>query len=149
MDEIDAKTLAKVWFEQGMNAGSAAAARAIAENLFDEDFIDHDGINGATDTREEFLRNVIDPIFAGFSDVHVAIEHLVGEGDIVACRYSFEGLHTGPFNGIPATGRMIRHTENEMFRISAGRIRESWGEGDWVGTLRQFGLIPQPMPAEV
>ena len=35
--------------------------------------------------------------------------------------------------------RGMRHPENEIYRIAHDRIAESWGEGDWLGTLRQLG----------
>jgi hypothetical protein len=62
-----------------------------------------------------------------------------------AVRYVFSGSHTGPFQGRAATGRRIRHTENEIYRIADGQITESWGEGDWLGTFRQ---LDSPTPAE-
>src|SRR5690348_232739 len=113
MDGNDAKRLARTWFETGMTSPNAEAARDMARELFAEDFVDHDGVYGETRTLDEFLATVIDPIFTAFSDVHVTIEHLIAEDDLVAIRYLFEGRQTGPFNGIPPTGHQIRHTENE------------------------------------
>jgi predicted ester cyclase/hemerythrin-like domain-containing protein len=130
--------LVRRWFEHGMNQRDAAAARAVADKAFADGFIDHDGTGEATRDREAWQAAVLDAVFAGFSDIEVRIEHLLAQGDLVAVRYVFSGRHTGPFLGRAATGRRIRHTENEIFRVAGGRIAESWGEGDWVGTLRQL-----------
>lgn len=132
------RALVRRWFEHGMNQRDAAAARAVSDEVFADGFVDHDGTAEATRDRAAWQRAVVDAVFAGFSDIEVRVEHLLAQDDFVAVRYVFSGRHTGPFLGRAATGRRIRHTENEIFRIAGGRIAESWGEGDWVGTLRQL-----------
>jgi predicted ester cyclase len=121
-----------------MNQPDAASARAVSDEVFADGFVDHDGSGGPTRGRAAWQAAVLDAVFMRFSDIEVRIEHLLVQDDLVAVRYVFCGRHTGPFLGRPATGRRIRHTENEIFRIADGRIAESWGEGDWVGTLRQL-----------
>ena len=133
-----ATALVRRWFGDAMNSGSAATARAVSEEVFAEGFVDHDGPDGGTRDRSHWQAAVIDAVFAAFSDVDVRIEHLLAQDDLVAVRYVFSGTHTGPFQGRAATGRRIRHTENEIYRIVDGRIAESWGEGDWLGTFRQL-----------
>lgn len=135
----DAKALVRRWFGEAMNSGSASRARAASEEVFAEDFIDHDGTgSGGTRDRADWQGAVLDSVFAGFSCIDVRIQHLLAEDDLVAVRYVFSGTHTGAFQGRAPTGRRIRHTENEIFRIADGRITESWCEGDWLGTFRQL-----------
>lgn len=140
-----AKALVRRWFGEAMNSGSPATARAVSEEVFAEGFVDHDGPDGGTRDRAHWQTAVVDAVFAAFSDVEVRIEHLLAENDLVAVRYLFSGNHTGPFQGRAATGRRIRHPENEIYRIADGQITESWGEGDWLGTFRQ---LDSPTPAE-
>jgi predicted ester cyclase len=137
------KDLVRQWFTEGMNTGSADRAREISGAIFAADFIDHDGIEQATYGRETWQHAVIDTVFAAFSDIDVTVEKLLAEDDLVAVRYVFTATHTGSFRGLPPTHRRIRHSENEIYRISDGRIAESWGEGDWLGTMRQLGA---PLP---
>jgi predicted ester cyclase len=139
-----AKALIRRWFGEAMNSGSSATARAVSAEVFAEGFVDHDGPGGTRD-RAHWQSAVVDAVFAAFSDVEVRIEHLPAENDLVAVRYVFSGRHTGPFRGRAATGRRIRHTENEIYRIADGQITESWGEGDWLGTFRQ---LDSPTTAE-
>lgn len=134
----EAAILVRRWFGAGMNSGSSATARAVSEEVFAEGFIDHDGTGGGTRGRAQWQNAVVDAVFAAFSDIEVRIEHSLAQDDLVAVRYVFSGTHTGPFQGRAATGRRIRHTENEIYRITDGRISESWGEGDWLGTFRQL-----------
>jgi predicted ester cyclase len=126
------------WFEHGLNQPDVAWAGAVSDAVFADGFVDHDGTGEPTRDRAAWQAAVLDAVFAGFSDIDVRIEHLLAQDDLVAVRYVFCGRHTGPFLGRPATGRRIRHTENEIFRIADGRIAESWGEGSWVGTLHQL-----------
>jgi predicted ester cyclase len=122
-----------------MNAGDAHRARDISDQIFAVDFIDHDGIDQVTCGREQWQRAVIDTVFDAFSDIEVTVEKLLAEDQLVAVRYVFTGTHTRSFQGIAPTHRRIRHSENEIYRIADGRIAESWGEGDWLGTMRQLG----------
>jgi predicted ester cyclase len=133
------KDLVQRWFTEGMNTGDADQAREISDALFAADFIDHDGIDQAIHGREQWQHAVIGTVFAAFSDIEVTVEKLLAEGELVAVRYVFTATHTGSFRGISPTHRRIRHSENEIYRISDGRIAESWGEGDWLGTMRQLG----------
>ena len=133
------RNLVRRWFVEGMNAGDARRARDISDQIFAVDFIDNDGIDQVTRGREQWQRAVIDTVFGAFSDIEVTVEKLLAEDRMVAVRYVFTGTHTSPFQGIAPTHRRIRHSENEIYRIADGRIAESWGEGDWLGTMRQLG----------
>lgn len=135
------RELVRRWFDEGMTQPDVASARAVSDEVFADGFIDHDGTGEATQSRAAWQRAVLDRVFAGFSDIRVHIEHLFAQDDLVAVRYVFHGRHTGSFMGRAATGRRIRHTENEIFRIAGGRIAESWGEGDWVGTMHQLDAM--------
>lgn len=75
------------------------------------------------------------------SDIRVTVEKLLAEDDLVAVRYVLYGTHAGSFRTIPPTYRRIRHSENEIYRIAAGQIAESWGEVDWLGTMRQLAAV--------
>jgi predicted ester cyclase len=134
------RDLVRRWFTEGMNTGDARRARDISDQIFAVDFIDHDGIGRVTHGREQWQRAVIDVVFGAFSGIEVTVEKLLAEDQMVAVRYVFAGTHTGPFQGIAPTHRRIRHSENEIYQIVDGRIAESWGEGDWLGTMRQLGM---------
>ena len=65
---VQPRELVRRWFVDGMNTGSAAAARRISETVFAEDFIDHDGIEQTTYGRDEWQRAVIDRVFAALQE---------------------------------------------------------------------------------
>ncbi len=135
-------TRIRYWFEHGLTATDDDVAHAIAAEVFAADFTDHDGIEAATVGRTEWLSAVVDVVRAAFSDIAVRVQHAFASGDLVAIRYHFEGTHTGTFAGVAPTGLRVHHSENEIYRIADGHVAESWGEGDWLGTLRQLGALP-------
>jgi predicted ester cyclase len=51
------------------------------------------------------------------SDAHGTIEDMVAEGDKVACRCSFRGIHKGDLMGIAATGKQITLTGIVIYRL--------------------------------
>jgi predicted ester cyclase len=67
-------------------------------------------------------------LFAAFSEMHVTAEDTIVEGDRVVERHCISAVHTGEFNGVPATGRKVCWTEHNIYRIKDGKIAETWTE---------------------
>ena len=83
-------------------------------------------------------------IRTAFPDARMAIEDLIAEGDRVVWRFTIHATHTGPFQGIPATGRSVTITGMNLVRMAGGQIVENWGQQDNLGLLQQLGVVPQP-----
>lgn len=77
-----------------------------------------------------------------FPDMKGAVEDVVAEGNKVAVRFSGTGTHQGEFFGIPPTGKPIKSTGINIFRIEDGKIVEHWNNADDLGVLQQLGVIP-------
>ncbi|MEO1010195.1 MAG: ester cyclase [Bacteroidota bacterium] len=78
-----------------------------------------------------------------FPKYELFIEEMVTEGQKVIVRGRATGIHSGEFNGIPATGRkmdlpfVIRYVvENEM-------ITDMWLIADQMILMEQLGIMPQ------
>lgn len=71
--------------------------------------------------------NILKFVQTIFSDVKVEILDLICEKDMVAARIWFKVVHTGEYNGIPATGKTITYEALENFKVVNGKITESWG----------------------
>jgi predicted ester cyclase len=83
----------------------------------------------------------------GFPDLRLTVEAAVGEGDFVAQRIHFEGTHTGPFQGLPPTGKKVAFEGLELNRhVDDGRVVEHWFQLDALSLLQQLGLIVIPGP---
>jgi predicted ester cyclase len=128
-----ASSIVRRIFEEGMNAGRTELYR----ELIHPEYINHDfpapvrGVEGFTN---------VDRIFrTAFPDFRVTIEDEVLAGDRVATRGYFTGTHTGEFMGMPATGRVIRCSYSDIWRLEDGRGRENWVQMDMLGLMQQLG----------
>lgn len=81
---------------------------------------------------------------AAFPDGTTTTDDLIAEGDKVVERFTFTGTNTGPFMGMPPTGKQVKTTGMSIFRIANGKIVEHWGENDALGTFQQLGIVPAP-----
>jgi hypothetical protein len=50
----------------------------------------------------------------------------------------YTGTHSGTYLGIAPTGKALRFTSCDIFRVEGGLIAEHWGLGDIAGLLAQL-----------
>jgi predicted ester cyclase len=74
----------------------------------------------------------------GIPDLKVAIEVLVATKDHVAASFVYSGTQQGVLFGVPPTGKSLRFTSCDIFRVARGKIAEHWGMGDIAGVLAQI-----------
>jgi steroid delta-isomerase-like uncharacterized protein len=74
----------------------------------------------------------------GMPDLKVAIEALVADKDHVAASFVYTGTHNGPYFGVAPTGKSLRFTSCDIFRVQDGLIAEHWGMGDIAGIMAQL-----------
>ncbi|WP_421915490.1 ester cyclase [Mesorhizobium sp.] len=75
---------------------------------------------------------------AAMPDLKVAIEAVVADKDHVAASFVYSGTHKGVYFGVAPTGRALRFTSCDIFRVQDGLIVEHWGMGDIAGVLAQL-----------
>ncbi|WP_238574875.1 ester cyclase [Streptomyces inhibens] len=63
-------------------------------------------------------------------------------GDRVVGRFVCRGTHTGPFLGIPATGRSIEMRSIDIWRVADGMFAEHWDELNTLELFQQLGVVP-------
>lgn len=89
-------------------------------------------------------------LFAAFPDWTARVDHYVAEGDRVATFVTWTGTHTGPFNGVPPTGKKVTIHTADLFRIQNGKIAEHWDVVDannLLATMGQITFNKRPEPA--
>jgi predicted ester cyclase len=72
------------------------------------------------------------------------VEDVIAEGDRVVVRWTNAGTHSGPFLGIPPTGRSFEMSGIDIYRIENDRMAEHWHVVDQLTMLQQLGLVPSP-----
>jgi len=94
------------------------------------------------------MTNFYNTLWAGFPDLTLHIDDLVGEGDKVVWRVTASGTHNGPFLGLPATGKAVSFGTQYTFRFANGKIVERWSNIDRLALLMQIGIVSLPTPAK-
>jgi len=100
-----------------------------------DDFFDHQ--TGKTMTAEEVIAHSRG-LHATFCDLRAQVEAIVAEGDLVAARVVWRGVHMGPFQGIAPTGRRVEFRGMTFWRMRDGRIAERWAQIDYAGLRKQL-----------
>ena len=75
---------------------------------------------------------------AGMPDLRVTVETALAGDDKVAASFVYTGTHGGLYFGIKPTGRPLRFTSCDIFRVKNGQFAEHWGMGDIAGVLAQL-----------
>ncbi len=126
-------------FNDRDDAGEAAS-RTASYIAHPPDSIEPDTING--DGWLEFLGLFLE----GFPDLHLEVQGSSADEQMVAQRILFTGTHTGPFRGLPPTGRQVRFSGLEINRMADGKVAEHWFQMDAVSLFEQLGLRVVPGP---
>lgn len=110
-----------------------------AEEIVDTEAPDNELLPGDPPARLiETFKETFTEAREAFSDLSVAVDDVIAEGDRVAARVVMRGTHRGEFQGIAPTGKRVEVKAIDMFRISEGKIVEHWGHADDpTGFLRQ------------
>jgi predicted ester cyclase len=59
--------------------------------------------------------------FTAFSDLHVAIDETIGEGDNVGIWYTAKGTHRGEFEGVSPAGRQVNWFGFDFYALRGAR----------------------------
>ncbi len=104
--------------------------------LIATDFVDGHGKGGFAE-----FENGIKAVRAGFPDVKFAVEDLIGEGNRIAVRWTFQGTHTGTFASTAPSHKKVTQIGNVIFEILNGRIVQAWVQVDRLGLLQQINAL--------
>lgn len=88
----------------------------------------------------EFRRNWQLPLRAAFTDRKYITEHYMADGDWASCFGYIDGLHSGEFMGIPATGKRVKIPYMDFWRVEDGRIKDNPVSVDLAHVLAQLGV---------
>lgn len=99
-------------------------------------FVEHEQMPPGISQDRDGCKKFFQAIRTGFPDIHVTIDHMVAEGDLVAAHLTWNGTHKGEFMGVPATGHQVTFDAMDFVRCKDGKAIEHWGVTD-VETLMQ------------
>ena len=131
----DHKALIRRFYEEVWNKGNLDAA----DTIFADDYVRHDLRPGNPLPGPAGQKKIAADFRAAFPDLHMTIDVIVAEGDIIAARWTTEGTNTGQWGSIPPTGKRAKFSGVNIFRIANGRVVEIWNHRDDLGVMQQLG----------
>lgn len=112
------------------------------DRLFGPGYIDHNPAWSLTDLGQ--LKLILAEAHAALAFTSHHDEIYPAHGGRVVIHITFSGRHVGAFAGHEPTGRPVRWTSIEVYRIEDGRIAERWVQADTAGL---FAQLAAPVPA--
>ena len=110
---------------------------SIADEVLAADFVDHTHPQQAPGP--ESVKQEVRVFREGFPDAHISVEQMIGEGELVAFRFTLRGTHLGMFAGFPPTGKENILTGVDFIRIVEGKMVELWSVQDTLSWVQQLG----------
>ncbi|MFJ8664627.1 ester cyclase [Streptomyces sp. NPDC093600] len=136
-DEQLYKTTARRFFELAAAEGGLPPL----DEVFDEDYHDHDPANPQDVIGMDAVRRELDEWRGGFR-FRFTVEDQIAEGDRVCTRWTWNATHTGEFMGIEATGKEVSMSGTVVHRFREdGKIVEGWWQYDLLGLMGQLGAV--------
>jgi steroid delta-isomerase-like uncharacterized protein len=88
----------------------------------------------------EEMREFMEGMYATFPDLHVELQSLFGEDEIVAAEYQLIGTHEGDLDGKPPTGKTFRVKALSVYEYDGQRFTKETFYWDSASMLQQLGL---------
>lgn len=125
------KEIAQAWFDM-CRAGDVSMFDAIAT----EDFLCHGpGGTGDRATFADWLRWYP----SAFADQRATLDDVIADGDRVVVRYTVRSTYRGGYLDIPGHGQHVEETGIIIYRLTGGRVAETWFEGNDLEVAQQLG----------
>lgn len=121
--------------------GTHSGRFEVIEDTVAETIVTHGFPGGNPDSRQSYRQWFLG-FQAGFTVVGFDVPAMVADEESVAVRWEFTVDHTGPFAGVPATGKRITFDGTAFYRLENGRIVETWLHIDQLSLLGQVGALP-------
>ena len=129
------KAVARKLFDVALNQDNWE----VYNEIHSKDFVAHAGRHGV-DLAEDL--QAAKNWRLAFPDGRYSINRVVAEGDFVVVQFTGRGTNTGPWHGLPATGKPLEIPGIGIYRIVEGKIVEEWVEYNMLSILKQLGLAP-------
>jgi steroid delta-isomerase-like uncharacterized protein len=114
-------------------------ADATGSELFAADFRAY--MPGQAPMDRTTFEHFVSGVTSGMPGYTYEIHDQIAQGDLVANRITWRGVHSATLAGVPATGRSVELRGINMFRVRDGRVVEQWAQLDMLGLLQQIGAI--------
>jgi steroid delta-isomerase-like uncharacterized protein len=129
------KDLIRRFYEEVWNHGNLD----VTEEIFAADYVRHDLRPGSPLSGPEGQKRIAGDFRSAFPDLHMTVDVMVAEGDLVVARWTTAGTNTGAWGSVPATGKYVKFSGVNIFRMADGKVVEIWNHRDDLGVMQQLG----------
>jgi len=140
MSEAENRALFERYFDQVANKDNLD----LADEIFATDYQHHDPAN--PDPRPmigaQAVKDHLTSLKSAFPDLIFDIDDIVAEGDSIVVRWTARGTNTGDYRRGGATNKHGTMRAFLLWRLTGGRLAESWGMADRFQFLQQLGFVP-------
>lgn len=135
-DAEQSRAVARRFREDLWNSGDLA----IADEIIAADCLIHARVPMTTDFSRgpDAIRQLVLFFHLAFADIHMTVEQVLVEGDMVAARWSGRGRHRGDLLGLPEGEHEAVTSGIDMLRIAGGKVVEGWVSWDTLGLIEHL-----------
>ena len=123
--------------EQAIGQGDTT----IVDSLVAATMTDHQTMPGAP-SGVAGLKYMIREMHTGFPDLKCTVNDVDAVGDRVWGHVTMTGTQTGPFMGMPPSGKAMSIESFDLVRFENGKGVEHWGVSNDLGMMQQLGAVP-------
>jgi steroid delta-isomerase-like uncharacterized protein len=129
------KAAIRRFIEEAVNKGNLA----VLDEIMAPDYVYHSfqEVKGA-----EGMKQFITMMRTTFPDLHITIDDMVAEGDMVAYRFTLRGTFKGEMMGMAPTGKQAAFPEAHFVRFVSGKAVEETPYADMLTLYQQLGVKP-------
>ena len=111
------------------------------ENLLSDDF-QYVGDGNPAINKQQYIGFMRGVLCTGMTNMDMKFLRVIGEGDLVSVDYTNAMTHSGPFYGMPATGKRVVATGQFIRQVKNGKVTAEWQTTNALGLMQQLGMIP-------
>jgi steroid delta-isomerase-like uncharacterized protein len=141
MSSTDYKALFQRVVDEAWNKGELG----VIDEAIAKDFVYHDLVMPDIHGPDGYKKYVME-VRNSYPDFQMTVDELIQEGNTLAAKLHWEGTQLGPSPGlkIDATGKNVSIQATSFVHMAEGKVVRQWTHQDWVGIMRQLGLLPAP-----
>src|SRR4051794_23785479 len=126
--------------DEGLNQGKLA----VMDEVLSPTVVDHQFYGPGYPPSRGGVKGLTAALRTAFPDMHAVATNLVASNDGTQTFAQIEttGTNTGPYLGVPPTGRKIDLLIIESALWNDGKMIEHWGVADNIALLTQMGFFP-------
>ena len=88
------------------------------------------------------LKEHMTMLHASFPDMKFTINSITADSNMIWALMTMTGTNSGPFMGMPPTGKQINFQGADIVRLENGKCVEHWGFFEEMKMMQQMGMMP-------